>query len=336
MLRTTKIMSVLVILALASCATDESARLRAEVNELKRAQLQQREDVTDIQKRLSISDTQKGKADMLNAIRESQESLNSKSTNMSREMQQLYGRVEERKFYVDRALADAKAERDLLKSQLDMVSGDINDLKGRLERLEAALQKKGIAVARPDSAPVPKPPTSKEPSSTALPPPPHSAPSEPAHESEPKSEPSPKVETSPKAIYDAAMKDFSNGKYKDSREKFNRVIKEFPTSSLASNGNFWIGESYFKEGSYEDAILSYDVVVKKYPNSDKVPGAKLKQALSFIEIKDPKPARTILQQIIDDYPQSPEAEQAKKHLQSLGNPAAPAKKPETTKKPRAQ
>ncbi|KWT84398.1 tol-pal system protein YbgF [Candidatus Magnetominusculus xianensis] len=323
MLQIIKLLPVLLILLMASCATDDFARLRGEVNELKRVQSQQKDDVLDIQRRLSISDTQKGKADMLNAIRESQENLNSKVTNMSRELQQLYGRVEERKFYVDRSLADSKSERDLLKSQLDMMTGEITDLRGRVERVEVALQKKGIAVTPPDSLPTPKTsaPVTKEPVQPTPPPPP---PAEP-----------PVQHSSPKAMYDDAMKDYNSGKHKESREKFSRLIKEFPTSSLAASGNFWIGESYYKEGSYEDAILSYDVVVKKYPNSDKVPGAKLKQALAFIEIKDPKPARTILQQIIDDYPNSVEAEQAKKHLKLLGNPA-PVKKSEPTKKTRIQ
>ncbi|MBF0458355.1 MAG: tol-pal system protein YbgF [Nitrospirae bacterium] len=331
MLRITKIVPAVLILVMASCATDEVTRLKAEVSDLKRSQSQQKEDVTDIQSRLSISDTQKGKADMLNAIRESQESLNSKVTNMSRELQQLYGRVEERKFYVDHALADSKTDRELLKSQLEMVSGELNDIKGRVERIETALQKKGIIIARPDAIPGQKPaamaaPSPQQPVQLQQPP-----------VQQPPPPPPPLVEApaqpaNPKAIYDEAMRDFNAGKYKESRDKFNRFIKEFPTSSLASNGHFWVGESYYKEGSYEDAILSYDVVVKKYPNSEKVPAAKLKQALAFIEIKDPKPARTILQQIIDDYPQTPEAEQAKKQLQSLGGSQVPAKKPDTTKK----
>ncbi|MCG6553904.1 MAG: tol-pal system protein YbgF [Candidatus Magnetominusculus sp. LBB02] len=323
MLRTIKILPAVLIFFLAACATDEVSHLKAEVNELKRMQLQQKDDVTDIQNRLSISDKQKGKADMLNAIRDSQENLNSKSTNMSRELQQLFGRVEERKFYVDHALAEAKTERDLLKSQAEGISGEINDLRGRLDRLEAALQKKGITVARADAPPPQKPGLlpAKEPPAAAQP------------EQTQTEAPATTQPTSPKALYDEAMKDFNAGKYKESREKFNRVVKEFPSSSLASNGYFWIGESYYKEGSYEDAILSYDVVVKKYPNSDKVPAAKLKQAMSFIEIKDTKPARTILQQIIDDYPQSPEAEQARKQLRVLGSPV-PAKKADTTKKSR--
>ncbi|MBF0488215.1 MAG: tol-pal system protein YbgF [Nitrospirae bacterium] len=325
-MRITKIVPAVLILVMASCATDEFAHLKADVSELKKVQYQQKDDVADIKSRLSISDTQKGKSDTLNAIRDSQENLNSKATNLSRELQQLYGRVEERKFYVDHALAEAKAERDLLKTQLEMVTSEIGDLRGRVERVEAALQKKGIAISRPDPVPSQKPPVtaSKEPPTDAPPPPPSPEPL-PVQQTSPKAQ-----QTSPKAMYDEAMKEFNSGKYKESREKFNRISKEFPTSSLAASGNFWIGESYFKEGSYEDAILSYDIVVKKYPNSDKVPAAKLKQALAFIEIKDPKPARTILQQIVDDYPHTPEAEQAKKQLQLIGN--QPTTKTDTKKK----
>lgn len=318
MLRIIKVLPAVLILIVSSCVTDDYARLKAEVNDLRKMQQQQKEDVTDIQKRLSISDTQKGKADMLNALRESQENLNSKVTHLNRELQQLVGRVEERKFYVDKAIAESKTDRDLLKAQIETVEGEIGDLRGRIDRIESALQQKGIATPRADA----KPPAQKPSTSAAK---------EPAT---PQPTPQPAEATNPKAIYDEAMREFHAGKYKESREKFNRIVKEFPTSSLASNGYFWIGESYYKEGSYEDAILSYDVVVKKYPNSDKVPGAKLKQALAFIEIKDPKPAKAILQQIIDDYPQSHEAEQAKKQLQSLGSSnQVPAKKPaETTKK----
>ena len=56
-----------------------------------------------------------------------------------------------------------------------------------------------------------------------------------------------------------------------------------------------------------------------FPRSDRVPAALLRQASAFAELGDKIDARVILQKLVSEHPQSPEAAKAKKQLLALGN-----------------
>jgi tol-pal system protein YbgF len=94
-------------------------------------------------------------------------------------------------------------------------------------------------------------------------------------------------------------------------------MKEFPQDELADNAQFWIAETYYGEKDYETAILAYEAVLKKYPKSEKAQGALLKQGFSFVEIGDKKTGKTILDKLIEIYPESREAELAKKKIEEI-------------------
>ncbi|MBF0343140.1 MAG: tol-pal system protein YbgF [Nitrospirae bacterium] len=304
------VMSVVV----GGCAsTDEYSHIRNELNEVRRVQYAQKEEIQDVKKRMAVLESQKqqqtkapAKPDISDAIRESQENLNAKFERLSRDMQQLQGRYEERKYHVDKLFAEGKTDRDVLKAQIENVENEMKELQLKMGRIDSGLQHKNPTVAPART----EPPLSTTPT-------PHAQPES----------------NNAKAMYDAAVKDFQDSKLKEAREKFNSLLKDYPSNPLAGNSHFWIAETYYKEGSYEDAILSYDVVVKKYPGNSKIPAAKLKQAQAFIEIKDPRTAKTILQQLIEEFPKSTEADIAKKTLQGLSVQPPPARKVDPVKKP---
>ncbi|MBF0565882.1 MAG: tol-pal system protein YbgF [Nitrospirae bacterium] len=319
------------LLAGACMSNSEYSQLKNEVNDLRRSQSQQKEEVHEIRKSLAMSESKTGgkKSDVIDAFRDSQEAITSKLAHLTREMQQLQGRYEERKYYVDRIIAENRTDKDVLKAQLEIMASDLKELQLRVARIDAALAQKGIALPQMTSRTPEASPKTPETSATGQP---SSAPREAPQER------LPAENAGVRPIYDEAYREFQGGKYKEARDKFSRIIKEYPTNPLAPNSYYWLSETYYKEGNYEDAILSYDALVKKYPDSDKVPAAKLKQALSFIEIKDFRTAKTILQQVIDSYPKTPEAEEARKRLQSLSRPdqhkksEAPTKSGESSKK----
>ncbi|KJU85816.1 lipoprotein [Candidatus Magnetobacterium bavaricum] len=308
-------MSVIV----SGCAsTDEYSHIRNDINALRSAQYAQKDEIQDVKKRVAVIETQKqqqqskpAKPDVSDAIRESQESLNSKFEHLNREMQQLQGRYDERRHYVDKMLGESKTDRDVLRAQIEHIENDMKELRLKMGRVDATLQQKGMGVVPPNP--------------------------ESNREMPPSTQPSPTVRAQPddgnvKTIYDTAIKDFQDGKFKEARDKFARLLKDNPANPLAGNSHFWIAETYYREGSYEDAILSYDVVVKKYPGNAKIPAAKLKQAQAFIEIKDPRTAKTILQQLIEEFPKTTEAETAKKTLQGMTTTPPPPPPPPATRK----
>ncbi|MEF9437682.1 MAG: tol-pal system protein YbgF [Candidatus Mariimomonas ferrooxydans] len=129
-------------------------------------------------------------------------------------------------------------------------------------------------------------------------------------------------ETEAKDIYMEAYRTFKEEKFKAAREQFEALLGKYPESELSDNARFWIGESYYRGKNYEDAILAYQELFDNNPQSDKVPGALLKQGLAFYELKKERIGKTILDQLIEKFPDSEQAGIAKKKL----NPARDTKK----------
>ena len=117
--------------------------------------------------------------------------------------------------------------------------------------------------------------------------------------------------------YKEAYEAFQKGDLEGARRKFEAFLKQYPNTELSDNAQFWIGETYFLKRDFEKAILEYEKVIVKYPEGDKVPAALLKQGFAFLELGDKTNARNLLRRVIERYPQSNQAEVAKKKLEGI-------------------
>ena len=115
----------------------------------------------------------------------------------------------------------------------------------------------------------------------------------------------------------AALALLKGRKLKDARRKFQELIRRFPTSRLADDAQYLIGETYYREKRYDKAILEYDKVVINYAKGDKVPGALLKQGFAFLALGDKASAKQLLNQLVGEYPDSDEAKTARSRLLNL-------------------
>ena len=113
----------------------------------------------------------------------------------------------------------------------------------------------------------------------------------------------------------AAYESYQAGSSGEAREKFESFIKDYPENEYTDNSRFWIAESYFRDKSFEDAILAYEDLFRKNPDSDKIPGAMLKQGMAFFALKDKDTGRLILEKLLEKYPDSEQAAEAKKKLE---------------------
>lgn len=120
-----------------------------------------------------------------------------------------------------------------------------------------------------------------------------------------------------KKDYEEAWNLLERKDYRAAVARFKEFLKKHPQSEYADNAQYWIGESHYALREFDQAILEFDVVRRKYPKGDKVPAALLKQGFAFAELGDKVDARLILQELIDRYPQSPEAGKAKQKLKAL-------------------
>jgi TolA-binding protein len=70
-------------------------------------------------------------------------------------------------------------------------------------------------------------------------------------------------------------------------------------------------------GQYNDAVTVFRRVIEQYPQSDKVPDALLKIGYSQVELGDRSAARTSLQEVMRQFPDTTAARLASDRLNRL-------------------
>ncbi len=122
----------------------------------------------------------------------------------------------------------------------------------------------------------------------------------------------------PTETYQAAYRDYQRGNYDLAIEGFRDFLETSPSSDLADNASYWIGESLFSQKKYREAIQQFDSVVTRFPKSDKVPGALLKKGYAYINIGEKAQGVVQLQYVLHEHPSSQEASLARQKLKQLG------------------
>lgn len=118
--------------------------------------------------------------------------------------------------------------------------------------------------------------------------------------------------------YRAALRAMREQQFDKAIQAFRSFAQKYPRSEMADDARYWIGECYYAQRKYYEAILAYNDVLRDYEHGDRVPAALLRQASAFTELGNKIDARVTLQTLIRRYPGTPEAEEAKKTLQTLG------------------
>jgi len=122
----------------------------------------------------------------------------------------------------------------------------------------------------------------------------------------------------PDVLYNNALRDYNGGKNDLALQECSDYIKYYPNTDLAGNCYFYLGEIQFKQGNYEQASQSYDQVLQNFPSGSKATSAQLKKGFSLIELGKKDEGVTELRRLLQRYPHSPEALQARERLHKLG------------------
>lgn len=119
----------------------------------------------------------------------------------------------------------------------------------------------------------------------------------------------------PDQLFAAAYGDYSRGNYDLALSEFRQYVETYPTSEMADNAQYWIGECLYSKKQLNEAIAEFDKVSTLFPKGDKVPAARLKKAMALIDLGQADAARAELTAIIKLYPRSNEAVLAKQQLE---------------------
>jgi tol-pal system protein YbgF len=119
-------------------------------------------------------------------------------------------------------------------------------------------------------------------------------------------------------LYQNALRDYTTGNYDLSNQEFSDYIHHFPSSDLASNSQFYLGQIFYAQRDYRNAIKAYDLVLSKYPQSIKLASALLKKAEAEENLKERTSAIRDLREVVHRFPGSDESRRARTMLQSMG------------------
>src|SRR5579864_5822036 len=122
----------------------------------------------------------------------------------------------------------------------------------------------------------------------------------------------------PDVLYNNALRDYNGGKNDLASQEFSDYIKFYPNTDLAGNSYFYLGEIQFKQGNYQQAAQSYDQVLQNFPSGNKAASAQLKKGFALLELGKQDDGVSELRHVIQRYPRSPEALQARDRLRKAG------------------
>jgi tol-pal system protein YbgF len=230
--------------------------------------------------------------------------LREEVTNLAKAQEQAQKRQEALQRRLDSgrpALIDdaSKGQETATQQRIQEFTARLSDLESRLARLEDG---KTAVAAKLDEQPRPSMPSrASEPqesgaTNTSLP-------GTPA--------------ISPTSAFNLAYNDYLNGRYDLAVTGFQRFLKDFPSTSLAPNAYYWMGESYFSQKDYPHATQAFQKVVNDHPRSEKVAPALFKIGVVTAEAGDLPKARGYLRRVIEEFSTSDEAKLAKNKLAEI-------------------
>lgn len=120
-------------------------------------------------------------------------------------------------------------------------------------------------------------------------------------------------------LYDRVMDEFKHRDYAAAMAGFQLFIELHSQSALAANAQYWIGECQYRMGRYREALKSFYDVVSNYPLSPKLAASTLKLGQTYTKLGDPEKARLMFDRVVDQYPDSSEADVARKALEATAS-----------------
>ncbi len=123
----------------------------------------------------------------------------------------------------------------------------------------------------------------------------------------------------PEAEYQAAFNLLKDGKYDEAATALRDFIARNPQHELTPNAMYWLGEAHYVRRDYPAALAAFEGLLKDHPTTRKAPDALLKAGYCQYELKRLGPARTTLTRVVQEFPDTPAAAEAKARLERIGS-----------------
>ena len=119
-------------------------------------------------------------------------------------------------------------------------------------------------------------------------------------------------------LYNDGLRDYNANKNELASQEFTQYLQVYGNTDLAGNAQFYLGEIAYRQGNFAGAVSAYNKVLDQYPGGNKTAAAQLKKAYALLELGQRDAGVQELRSLVNRYPKSPEALQARDRLTKLG------------------
>lgn len=209
-----------------------------------------------------------------------------------------------------------------LTGQLEKINFDLQQIKGRLDKMQADTEQRFQQLERSASS-----------SSSVV---------APAPAPQPEAAPAPAAATAPagtlgtlgggtapaatggaaEVMYEEAFAAIRNAKYDDAEARFRQFMSQYPGHPLTANAQYWLGETYYVRGDYKQAARTFAQGYQDYPKSAKAEDSLYKLAMSLAKMGKKDDACLSLRQMEQVFTAStaPVHQKGQEQIKQLGCP----------------
>jgi len=144
----------------------------------------------------------------------------------------------------------------------------------------------------------------------------------------------------PDQLFAAATGDYFRGNYDLAMSEFNQYVETYPSSEMADNAQYFIGEILYAQKKLPEASAAFEKVRMVNPSGDKTAPAMYRRGMILLELGRREEAVAQLLTVFKDYSKTNEGELAFKKLQEIAPESVspptttpPGRRPTTPRKP---
>jgi TolA-binding protein len=204
----------------------------------------------------------------------------------------------------------AGGKMDTVSGQVQSLNDSVDELKSRIAKLDKSVQDMQTQLQNIQS-----PPAGAAPSGQAADP---NAPQGAGGGSPAPAGPAASVAPPLRETFQGGLRDYNAAHYAVATSEFQDVLHFYPMDDLAGTAQFYLGEIAFRQLDYANAIKAYNAVLESFPGNPKAPAAQLRKGTALLQTNKRDAGIHELRLLIQRHPQTPEADQARTKLNSMG------------------
>jgi len=121
------------------------------------------------------------------------------------------------------------------------------------------------------------------------------------------------------SVYGQAFDALKAGSYSVAIAGFQDFLKQYPTSSLAPNAQYWLGEAHYVNRDFAAAESAFQAVLDKWPSSGKAPDAMLDLGNTQLAQGKTAKGRATLHRVVSQYAGTDAANRAQTRLKQVAS-----------------